>query len=155
MQRTVEQVCTKSIVQSWKSEKNYWYHAYVCIYFCLLWRSFSRDHKSGYEKANIVIGVIKSLPTTSLWNHPNYPPTVFFFSLHHPYAFPGIENSSLRRAKGEIPYDQRLSIIYAYQAGVSQSKLSIDFRCTRKTIFNTIQRFKQHNAIESLLVAVV
>lgn len=62
----------------------------------------------------------------------------------------GIEDSSLRKAKGELSAELRLAILYAYQAGVTQSKLAIDFGCSRKTIFNTIQRFKQHNTLGSL-----
>ncbi|KAI2680917.1 transcriptional regulator family: Helix-turn-helix [Penicillium roqueforti] len=36
------------------------------------------------------------------------------------------------------------------QAGATQSKLALDFRCSRRTIYNTLKRFKEHNTVKSL-----
>jgi hypothetical protein len=54
-----------------------------------------------------------------------------------------------RIKKGELSLSQRSAIIYSYQSGTTQSKLALDFRCTRKTIYNTIKRFQQHQSLNS------
>ncbi|CDM36692.1 unnamed protein product [Penicillium roqueforti FM164] len=35
-------------------------------------------------------------------------------------------------------------------AGATQSKLALDFRYSRRTIYNTLKRFKEHNTVKSL-----
>jgi transposase len=61
-----------------------------------------------------------------------------------------IKKSPFKRQKGELSDSQRLAIVYAHKAGVSQTKLAFDFSCSRKTIHNTIKRFTNHDTVESL-----
>ena len=56
----------------------------------------------------------------------------------------------MKREEGELLTSQRTAIIYAHKNGISASNLADDFCCARKTIYNTINRFKKHNTVESL-----
>jgi hypothetical protein len=57
--------------------------------------------------------------------------------------------SGNRRAKAEIPESTRSAIISAVKCGESQSEVARCFQVSRKTVFNTIQRFHQQNDFKS------
>jgi DNA invertase Pin-like site-specific DNA recombinase len=46
-----------------------------------------------------------------------------------------------RKKKGEFLPEDRSAIYHLYKAGFLQSKIANQFRCTRKTIYNTLKRY--------------
>ena len=92
----------------------------------------------------------KSVPTAPL-AIPLTTIVVFFLLPTHPPMALTKDILGLGRTKsGELSVAQRSAIIYAHQAGATQSKLALDFRCSRRTIYNTLKRFKEHNTVKSL-----
>lgn len=54
-----------------------------------------------------------------------------------------------RKLKAELSPEERTAIINAHKSGVSQTQLAKDYRCDRKTIYNTLKRFKEEQRITS------
>jgi transposase len=46
-----------------------------------------------------------------------------------------------RKERGEFLPEDRSAIFHLSEAGISQSKIANKFRCTRKTIYNTLKRY--------------
>jgi DNA-binding MarR family transcriptional regulator len=100
-----------------------------------------------YPNIHRHLKVFTHCPTSQITPQPPY---YFFFFLHLPMASLNEANGPARKRNGELSLDQRSSIIYAYLNGcTTQTKLANDFGCTRKTIYNTIKRFQQHQTVES------
>ncbi|KAJ5555508.1 transcriptional regulator family: Helix-turn-helix and Homeodomain-like HTH [Penicillium sp. DV-2018c] len=55
-----------------------------------------------------------------------------------------------RRQGAELSPEQRAAIIAKHEDGHTPTKLAREFGCARSTIYDTLERFKQHNAVESL-----
>ena len=92
----------------------------------------------------------KSVPTAPL-AIPLTTIVVFFLLPTHPPMALTKDILGLGRTKsGKLSVTQRSAIIYAHQAGATQSKLALDFRYSRRTIYNTLKRFKEHNTVKSL-----
>jgi hypothetical protein len=89
--------------------------------------------------------VFTHYPTSILTRQPTHH---FIFLLTPPSTHPILmEIGPKRRKKAELSPEQRSAIIHAYKNGISQSKLADNFSCTRKTIYNTLKRFKEHKSI--------
>lgn len=58
--------------------------------------------------------------------------------------------SANRGRKAELSLEQRSAIIHAHELGRSPSKLVQEFGCARGTIYDTLNRFQQHRATQSL-----
>ncbi|KAJ5563087.1 hypothetical protein N7535_002469 [Penicillium sp. DV-2018c] len=51
--------------------------------------------------------------------------------------------------KAQLSTEQRPAIVYAHKDGATQTKLAADFGCTRKTIYNTLQRHSEEGKLEN------
>ncbi|KAJ5581878.1 transcriptional regulator family: Helix-turn-helix and Homeodomain-like HTH [Penicillium sp. DV-2018c] len=51
--------------------------------------------------------------------------------------------------KAQLSTEQRAAIICAHKDGATQTKLAADFGCTRKTIYNTLQRHSEDGKLEN------
>jgi transposase len=58
--------------------------------------------------------------------------------------------SGNRRRKAELSPEQRTAIISKHESGHTPTKLACEFDCARSTIYDTLERFKQHNTVKSL-----
>jgi len=62
----------------------------------------------------------------------------------------GTEISGNRRAGAELLETTRAGIIAASEAGVSKPKIAAEYQVNRSTVYNTINRWKNHHTLESL-----
>jgi transposase len=62
----------------------------------------------------------------------------------------GQEISGNSRGNRELSSEARSAIIAKHEAGVSNKDLVAEFRCSDKTIYNTLKRWKLHNTTHSL-----
>ena len=62
----------------------------------------------------------------------------------------GTEISGNRRPGAELSETARAGIIAASEAGVSKPEIAAEYRVNRSTVYNTINRWKNHHTLESL-----
>ena len=62
----------------------------------------------------------------------------------------GTEISGNRRPGAELFETARAGIIAASEAGVSKLKIAAEYRVNRLTVYDTINRWKNHYTLESL-----
>ena len=62
----------------------------------------------------------------------------------------GTEISGNRRSGTELSETARAGIIAASEAGVSKPKIAAEYRVNRSTVYDTINRWKNHHTLESL-----
>lgn len=58
--------------------------------------------------------------------------------------------SGNRGRKAELSPEQRAAIVSKHEGGHTPTKLAREFACARSTIYDTLERFKQHNTVKSL-----
>ena len=93
--------------------------------------------------------VQKSVPTAQLKYHHANNPLFFFHSYTSPMASIAKQISKGRAKNDELSPSQK-TIISFYQAGETQTNLADRFSVTRKTVYNTIKRWKNNNTTKSL-----
>jgi len=62
----------------------------------------------------------------------------------------GTEISGNRRPRAELSETARAGIIAASEAGVSKLKIAAEYRVNRLTVYDTINRWKNHHTLKSL-----
>jgi hypothetical protein len=92
----------------------------------------------------------KYLPTAPLQFDPATNPPFYFSSYTSPTCPISMEINSKRRKTAELSTEQRSAIVFGHKNGISQSKLANEFECSRRTIYNTLKRFEEHQLFESL-----